>query len=150
MKYTDYSFCLMLIQILFLSISRRGMRDVVKVVLWYIYSCQSVTSWDADKINSWDFASLPLAVSRSTYFSHASHPILFDISQVNTNCQSALKSDSHIYRKVVLFSLGSKGQQTPVNSCSKNPALLVCMFLRHSFNRHCCYLVELVFICSTD
>lgn len=32
----------------------RGTREMVAVVLWYIYSCQSETSWDSDEINSWD------------------------------------------------------------------------------------------------
>lgn len=76
-KWTQIAFCHLLlicrkrwtIQILslfivdaniFLSASasyHRGMWEMVKVVLWYIYSCQSVTSWDSDKINSWDVAS---------------------------------------------------------------------------------------------
>ena len=38
----------------------RGMWEMVMVVLWYIYSCQSVTPWDSDKINSWDVASYHL------------------------------------------------------------------------------------------
>lgn len=99
------SFLCLLMQIYFFkpSIYHRGMREMVNVVLWYIYNCQSVTSWDSDKINSWDVASYHHAVSRSTYSSHASHPILFDISQANTSCQSALKSNSHIYRKVTVI-----------------------------------------------
>lgn len=41
----------------FQSLYSRGTWAMVKVVLWYIYSCQSVTSWDPNKMNSWDFAS---------------------------------------------------------------------------------------------
>lgn len=61
-KYKIYLLCLLLMQILFFksAIFRRGMREMVKVVLWYIYSCQSATSWDWDKINSWDVASYHL------------------------------------------------------------------------------------------
>lgn len=46
------------------------MRYTVKVVLWYIYSCQSVTSWDWDKINSGDFA------SHHSQFQEAHTPVL--------------------------------------------------------------------------
>lgn len=79
--------------------SSGGTEEPLNVVLWYIYSCQSGPSWDSDKINSRDVASLPLTVSRSTYSSHASHPILFDTSPANTSCQSALKSQTDIYWK---------------------------------------------------
>lgn len=56
------SFLCLLMQIYFFkaAIYHRGMREMVMVVLWYIYSCQSVTSWDSDKINSWDVASYHL------------------------------------------------------------------------------------------
>lgn len=54
-KCTDYMFVVDP-NIIFVLYSR-GTWAMVKVVLWYIYSCQSVTSWDTNKMNSWDFAS---------------------------------------------------------------------------------------------
>lgn len=61
-KYTDPFFVYCWCKYIFLksAIHHRGMWELVKVVLWYIYSCQSVTSWDSEKINSWDVASYHL------------------------------------------------------------------------------------------
>lgn len=101
---------------LFFQVCHLPQRDAGDGVLWYIYSCQSLTSWDSDKIKLLRRRILPLAVSRSTYSSHASHPILFDTSQVNTSCQSALKSHSHIYRKSCASVIREQRPTTPVNS----------------------------------
>lgn len=97
---------------LFFQVCYLPQRDV----LWYIYSCQSLTSWDSDKIKLLRRRILPLAVSRSTYSSHASHTILFDTSQVNTSCQSALKSHSHIYRKSCASVIREQRPTSQVNS----------------------------------
>lgn len=80
-----------------------------RVVIHLRLSVSNLPRFGWDALLRWRI--LPAPVSRSTYYSHASHPILFDMSQVNTSCQSVFKSNSHIYRKVARLSSGSKGQQ---------------------------------------
>lgn len=103
--------CLLLMQILFLSRWRRGKRETV--VIYLQLSVSNLLRLQKDKLLRRRV--LPLAVWRSTYSSHPSHPILFDISQAYTNCQSALKSDSHISRKVVFFVIREQRPQAQVN-----------------------------------